>query len=147
MFRQYHYLNGSLPATSRCYFAVYKNQPIAFIAIVHTKMKSNYFRVSRLVVLPDYQGLGIGKRLLNFIAELYTSQVNLPFFLVTSNPQLIRGNLRNWIIKRVGHVTDGCGKNTRINQGLTHANSRRRLTVSLQYVPKKEITLPVSCGR
>ncbi len=138
MFRQYHYLNGSLPATARCYTAVYKNQPIAFIAIVHTKMKTNYFRVSRLVVLPDYQGLGIGKRLLNFIAELYTSQVNLPFFLVTSNPQLIRGNLRNWIIKRVGHVTNGGRKNTRINQGLTQTNSRRRLTVSLQYVPRNE---------
>jgi GNAT superfamily N-acetyltransferase len=44
----------------------------------------------RLVVLPDYQGIGLGKRLLTFIAELYTSQMNLPFYLVTSNPQLVR---------------------------------------------------------
>ena len=34
-------------------------------------MKAKYYRVSRLVVLPDYQGIGVGKRLLNFIAELY----------------------------------------------------------------------------
>jgi GNAT superfamily N-acetyltransferase len=36
-------------------------------------MRARYYRVSRLVVLPDYQGIGVGKRLLNFIAELYTS--------------------------------------------------------------------------
>ncbi|MGD6810286.1 MAG: GNAT family N-acetyltransferase, partial [Candidatus Bathyarchaeia archaeon] len=91
---------------------------------------------SRLVVLPDYQGIGIGKRLLNFIAELYTSKTKLPFYLVTSNPQLIRGELGNWVIKRVGHGSHGKG-NTRINQGLVKSNSRGRLTVSLKYVPKK----------
>jgi GNAT superfamily N-acetyltransferase len=88
---------------------------------------------SRLVVLPDYQGIGIGKRLLNLMAELYTSQVNLPFYLITSNPQLIRGNIGNWIIKRVGHGSHGRG-NTRINRELVHSNSRGRLTVSLKYV-------------
>jgi GNAT superfamily N-acetyltransferase len=79
-------------------------------------MKTNYFRVSRLVVLPDYQGIGIGKRLLNFVAELYTSQINLPFYLVTSNPQLIRGNLEYWRVKRFGHGSHG-RENTRIKQG------------------------------
>ncbi len=81
MFRQYHYLNQSIGAAGiRCYTAIYQDKPIAFIAVVHTRMKANYFRVSRLVVLPDYQGIGVGKKLLNFIAELYTSQVNLPFY-------------------------------------------------------------------
>jgi GNAT superfamily N-acetyltransferase len=75
----------------RCYTAVYQGKPIAFIAVAHICRKSNYFRVSRLVVLPDYQGLGIGKRLLNLIAELYTSQTKLPFYILTSNPQLIHG--------------------------------------------------------
>jgi GNAT superfamily N-acetyltransferase len=92
-----------------------------------TKIKTNYFRVSRLVVLPDYQGIGIGKRLLNFVAELYTSQINLPFYLVTSNPQLIRSNLESWKIKRFGHGSHG-RENTRINKELVNSNSRRRLT-------------------
>ena len=55
-------------------------------------MKARYYRVTRLVVLPDYQGIGIGKRLLNFIAELYTSQTKIPFYILTSNPQIIRVN-------------------------------------------------------
>jgi GNAT superfamily N-acetyltransferase len=49
-------------------------------------MKAKYYRVSRLVVLPDYQGIGVGKRLLNFVAELYTSQTKMPFYILTSNP-------------------------------------------------------------
>jgi GNAT superfamily N-acetyltransferase len=133
MFRQYHYLNGSLGAGVRCYVAVYHDRPVAFIAVMHTRMKCNYFRVSRLVVLPDYQGIGVGKRFLNFIADLYTSQVNLPFYLVTGNPQLLRSNLDEWRIKRVGHGSHG-RSDTRINQELANSNSRRRLSVSLRYV-------------
>jgi GNAT superfamily N-acetyltransferase len=133
MFRQYHYLNGSLGAGVRCYVAIYKDKPIAFIAVVRTHMKGKYFRVSRLVVLPDYQGIGVGRHLLDFISELYTSQMNLPFYLVTSNPQLIRGNLGKWKIKRVGHGSHG-RSDTRINQELARSNSRRRLSVSLEYV-------------
>jgi GNAT superfamily N-acetyltransferase len=99
-------------------------------------MRANYFRVSRLVVLPDYQGIGIGKKLLNFVAELYTSQINLPFYLVTSNPQLIRGNLGQWRVKRFGHGSSG-REDTQINRELSSSNCRQRLTVTLEYIPKK----------
>ena len=138
MFRQYHYLNGSLPSTARCYVETYQDNAVAFMAVVHIHMKANYYRVSRLVVLPDYQGIGIGKRLLNFIAELYTSQMNLPFYLITGNPQLVHGNLGNWKIKRVGHGSHG-REDTRINRGLLKSNSKRRLTVSLEYFPQKQL--------
>jgi GNAT superfamily N-acetyltransferase len=133
MFRNYHYLSGSLASTARCYVAAYQNKPIAFIAVVHIHMKSRYYRVTRLVVLPDYQGIGVGKRLLNFIAELYTSQTKIPFYLLTSNPQIIRGDLKNWEIKRFGHASKGRG-NTRINNEIRRSLSRKRITVSLQYI-------------
>ncbi len=136
-FRQYHYLNGKLGAGVRCYVAMYQLKPVAFIAVAHVHMKSHYYRVSRLVVLPDYQGIGVGKRLLNFVAELYTSKTKLPFYLVTSNPQLVRGDLGNWVIKRVGHGSHGRG-DTRINRGLVKSNSRGRLTVSLKYIPREK---------
>jgi GNAT superfamily N-acetyltransferase len=74
-------------------------------------MKAKYYRVSRLVVLPDYQGIGIGKSLLSFIAKLYTSQTNLPFRIVTSNPQMIRGNMKNWKVAHFGHSSAGREKN------------------------------------
>jgi hypothetical protein len=135
MFRSYHYLSGSLPSTARCYTAVYQKRPIAFIAVAHVKMKSNYYRVSRLVVLPDYQGIGVGKHLLTFIAELYTSQTKMPFYILTSNPQIIRGDLAGWRITRFGHASKGRG-DTRINNEIKSSLSRKRITVSLQYIPK-----------
>jgi GNAT superfamily N-acetyltransferase len=137
MFRQYHYLSGKLGAGVRCYVALYAEKPVGFVAVAHVRMRTHFFRVSRLVVLPDYQGIGIGKRLLNFIAELYASQIKLPFYLVTSNPQLLRGSLDNWRIKRVGHCSHG-RENSRINQGLVRSSSKRRLTVSLEYSPNSQ---------
>ena len=135
MFWHYHYLSGSLASTARCYTATYQEKPVAFIAVVHIHMKTRYYRVTRLVVLLDYQGVGVGKRLLNFIAELYTSQTKIPFYILTSNPQIIRGNLKNWKITRFGHISRGRG-NTQINSGLRNSLSRKRVTVSLRYMPK-----------
>ena len=135
MFQQYHYLNGSLGAGVRCYTAIYQDKPIAFIAVAHIKMKSRYYRVSRLVVLPDYQGIGVGKLILNFIAELYTSQTKMPFYILTSNPQIIRGDMKNWKVARVGHASKGKGNN-RINNEIRDSLSRNRITVSMQYIGK-----------
>jgi GNAT superfamily N-acetyltransferase len=82
-FREHHYLNSEcLGAGARCYVAKLGDKPVAFIAVAHVHMLVRYFRVSRLVVLPDYQGIGVGKRLLNFVAEHYTSQLpEVPFYL------------------------------------------------------------------
>ena len=141
MFREYHYLNGKLGAGVRCYTAVYQGKPIAFIAVAHIKMKSRYYRVSRLVVLPDYQGIGIGKRLLNFMAELYTSQTKMPFYILTSNPQIIRGNLRHWRIVRFGHASKGTS-NTPLNNEIRKSLSRHRITASLQYAHAESKKIP-----
>ena len=122
---------GSLMPQARCYTALYQNKPVAFIAVVQTPMKARYYRVTRLVVLPDYQGIGVGKRLLNFIAELCTSQTKIPFYLLTGNPQIVRGNLDKWRIKR-GHASKG-KNNSRINNEIKRSLSRNRLSISLQY--------------
>jgi GNAT superfamily N-acetyltransferase len=126
-----------LGAGVRCYVTKLGDKPVAFIAVAHVHMLVRYFRVSRLVVLPDYQGIGVGKQLLNFVAELYTSQLpEIPFYLVTSNPQLVRGNLDHWRVKRVGHGSAG-RNDSRINREIRNSNSKRRLSVSLEYVPSE----------
>ena len=137
MFRQYHYLNSSLGLRPDATVHYTKTRPIAFIAVVHIHMKAKYYRVTRLVVLPDYQGIGVGKRLLNFIAELYASQTKIPFYILTSNPQIIRGNMKNWKITRFGHASKGRG-DTRINNEIRNSLSRKRITVSMQYFPNRD---------
>jgi len=106
---------------------------------MEVKFKTHYNRVSRLVVLPDYQGVGVGKRLLNFIAEHYTSRTKLLFLITTSNPQLVRSSLEHWRVTRAGRCSKMDSRN------LPHkytGSSTNRLTVTLQYSPRKTLKKP-----
>ena len=109
--------------------------PVAFLAIRHVKFNLNYFMVSRVVVLPDYQGVGIGRRFLTLMAEHYRSQTHLPFHIVTSNPQFVHGKMPGWRIVRVGRsgqVNNGAFQ--KHMRGPYTSGSRGRLTVTLEYL-------------
>ena len=67
----------------------------------------------------------------NIIDEL-SSQTKMPFYILTSNPQIIRGGMKNWKVTRFGHASKGRG-DTRINNELRSSLSRKRITVSMQY--------------
>ena len=64
-----------------------------------------------------------GQSLLNFIAELYSSQTKMPFYILTSNPQIIRGNMKNWQVARFGHASKG-RNDSRINSEIQGSLSR-----------------------
>lgn len=51
-------------------------------------------------------------------------------------PQLVSGSLDRWHVKRVGHGSAG-RNDSRINREIRNSNSKRRLSVSLQYIPQK----------
>lgn len=69
VFKDHHYLNGSINRTCRCFVATLEDEPVAFLALLRSICKRPIRRVSRLVVLPTYQGCGIGTRLLEWVAE------------------------------------------------------------------------------
>lgn len=58
-------------------------------------------RVCRLVVLPEYQGIGIGTKFLNFIANKYCS-LGYNFSIVTSAKNLIHSLQKSeqWKLQR-----------------------------------------------
>ena len=63
--------------------------PVAFDAVLHQPNRiQNLKRGSRLVVLPDYQGIGIGYALSSFIAKYYADK-GFIFDVVTSAKNLI----------------------------------------------------------
>lgn len=99
IFRKYHYLNHELNKTARCFVGMIENKLVAFMAVLHFPHNKiqNIKKVHRLVVLPDFQGIGIGGRMLNFIGQIYKTQ-NCRFTITTSNPALLhffREN-QNW---------------------------------------------------
>ena len=89
MFKQHHYLTEDLNKASCNYVVLWNDKPIAFIAILPFPGVGDEKtrRISRIVVLPDFQGLGIGKHLVNYISALYWKNKH-QMFIRTMNPAL-----------------------------------------------------------
>lgn len=60
-------------------------------------------RVSRLVILPDFQGIGLGYRFLTILAEMYSRQ-GYDFSIVTSAKNFIQKLYlsEKWALTRLG---------------------------------------------
>lgn len=89
MFKRHHYLSGDLNKASTCYVATYKDIPIAFVALLALPGRDvkHAWREHRVVVLPDYQGMGIGNKLSETIAQAYREK-GCQYFAKTSNPRM-----------------------------------------------------------
>lgn len=89
-FQQYHYLSTDILPASSVILAVITSNPdekIGFIAI--SSQLNGGKRVHRLVVLPHYQGLGIGSKLLEHAANFEESK-GYDLYIKTSHPAMGR---------------------------------------------------------
>lgn len=105
IFKKYHYLSHDLNQNATGYYINYKEIPIAFLATMkfpHAIIK-NYTRISRIVVLPDYQGIGIGKIIQEQIGDLLAKNGET-MIGNTSHPVVIsyRKNSKKWALMSFG---------------------------------------------
>ena len=66
--------------------------PVCFVGVRVTPTKTavgKIYRISRIVTLPDYQGLGVGVAVMNFIGEMYAEQ-KWSLRITTAHPGVIR---------------------------------------------------------
>jgi GNAT superfamily N-acetyltransferase len=70
-FARHHYLSGSLAPMARCYLALWRGVPTAFCAMLPIIGRRGHWRISRVVTLPDYQGVGIGMRFSEALGQIY----------------------------------------------------------------------------
>lgn len=93
-FKKHHYLSSEVSKSCHFYVAFWGEKMVAFDAIIHRCNRDipTYWGESRIVVLPEFQGLGIGTALSEAVAEEYVSR-GLRFFAKTSHPSL--GEFRN----------------------------------------------------
>lgn len=107
IFKQHHYLSHDLNRSAKCFVCLFNDKPIGFMAILpfpHGQIQ-NGFRISRVVILPDFQGLGIGFKLIDYFGQLYKAD-NKTMYIKTSNPALfgaMKKNENKW--KLVNEVT------------------------------------------
>jgi GNAT superfamily N-acetyltransferase len=99
IFKNHHYLTSNLNKSSRCFLACWNKVPVGFYAVLAMPSGTlkNAWRGHRLVVLSDYQGLGIGNRLSEWVANKLISE-GKRFFAKTANIKLgeYRNKSSNW---------------------------------------------------
>ena len=131
LFRGHHYLDTTINKAAACYVALWNDRPVAFasfLPFVHAQVKRAK-REHRTVVLPDFQGVGIGNKLSEFIGELCIRS-GFRYFSTTSHPSMIRHRSKSplWSIHRFGHAAmKGFGD-------FWPSRSNKRATAGFEYI-------------
>lgn len=135
IFGKYHYLSHSYNKSGHCYVFTCNGSVCAFYATIyfpHPKTK-NIYKGHRLVVLPDYQGVGIGSAVAGFVPQIYKKK-GYRYLSTTSNPSLVfyYKNSKKWKITRIGRVKRQSTTTTTISMSrTTRVNC---ITVTAEYI-------------
>lgn len=133
-FARHHYLDANLNKAASVYVGLVDGRPACLSAILpfpHPHIK-NARRVSRTVVMPDFQGIGLGFQFVNKISAGLLAQ-GLTTTLTTSHPTRIwqLNKSSDWEIIRKPSRLARIGKTSDVT--LNPTSSRSRLTCSFRY--------------
>lgn len=133
MFAKHHYLSHSHNNAANVFIATVNNEVAGFISVLHLPhpKAKNIKKVHRLVILPDYQGAGIGIKLLNEVGKIYKKD-KWRYTIVTSAPSLINALKYSdkWACKHLGRMVAKTGILHGNND--SNNNSKQRITASFE---------------
>jgi ABC-type cobalamin/Fe3+-siderophores transport system ATPase subunit len=115
-FKNHHYLSTDIARSCHCYIGLIEGEPVAFSAVIHGCGRDirSYWRESRLVVKPEFQGFGLGKAMSEAVGDIYLN-AGKRFFSKTAHPAL--GRYRNSSPKWRGTSTNGQSRPSYITKG------------------------------
>ena len=92
LFAPFHYLTAELHRGARCYCLLVDGEPAAFGGVLHRPhpKTKNVKGLSRLVTLPDWQGLGLAFVLVDALGSAYKA-CGYKFHTYPAHPALMRG--------------------------------------------------------
>ena len=131
LFAPHHYLSGGLNPVAQCFVGVWNDQPVAFCATIPLIGRAGFRRVTRLVTLPDYQGVGIGSGLLDTVADFHRGEGHR-VGITTSHPAMV-AHLKRCKSWRATDVKRTGARNSRRFQG-QYRCSAGRAVVSFAYM-------------
>jgi len=135
LFARHHYLSGGLSDFAQCFLALWQGNPVAFVATLSLIGRKRRRRISRIVTLPDYQGIGIGMAATEAVAELHRAEgqrVNV----TASHPALLAHCRRSPRWRAVGVKRTGSRDTRRFIKG--YRASAGRAVVSFEYIGDRE---------
>lgn len=88
-FSKHHYLDGTVNKASLFWIAIWNDIPVGMVAALSmpNPFLKRAWRESRLVVLPEFQGLGLGTKLSEAVAQIFVDR-GCRYFSKTSHPRL-----------------------------------------------------------
>lgn len=134
LFARHHYLSADLNKSAQIYIGVVNDQPavlIALLPLINANVR-NARRISRIVVMPDFQGVGISTKFMNAIAGGLKAQ-GLLTYITTSHPALIRAlnHSKSWSMIRKPSRVAQRGRTSSISSRI--GLSRSRITSGFIY--------------
>lgn len=139
LFRGHHYLSRSCHKGAKCFVATWNGVPVAFTSCMSMPHSNPRLRQSRrehrTVVLPDFQGVGIGNALSEWLGAWLKAR-GFAFRSVTSHPAMIRHRARSplWRMTRIGRVSAPSAASGLMGREGAWKSSCNRLTASFVYV-------------
>ena len=147
-FSKYHYLDTNMSRSVHCYVLLLGDKPIGFHAAIHSTNRDihSYWRGHRTVILPEFQGMGIGTAFSDAIAEIYVSR-GLRYFSKTAHPSFGEHREKSDLWRptstnkksRLGSYLnkDGTTRSMPGYGGTTTARDAGRICYSHEYIGKK----------
>ena len=90
LFSRHHYLSHDLHRAAKCFLGEVNGQPACFASVIHNPHKGKgWWREHRTVCLPDFQGIGLGNALSEFVASLFVA-TGKEYRSTTTHPAMIR---------------------------------------------------------
>jgi energy-coupling factor transporter ATP-binding protein EcfA2 len=141
LFERHHYLSSNLHASAKCFLGTIEGTSAVFVAALPFPHPTHPgWREHRCVCLPDFQGLGIGNAVSEFVASLFAA-TGKRYTGVTSHPAMIRHRLRSRLWRMIRGPSRARSQRLGNSTGMSRTSSCRRMTASFAFVgsPKPEL--------
>jgi energy-coupling factor transporter ATP-binding protein EcfA2 len=135
LFARHHYLSGAVSPAARCYLGLWRGEPVAFCATLPLVGRRKRRRITRIVTLPDYQGVGIGTAVMEAVADLHREE-GLRINITASHPGVIAHCRRSPRWRAVSVKKRGASPADHLAPG--YRTSAGRAVVSFEYLGVSE---------
>lgn len=140
IFAPHHYLSSTLLSSAHCWLAWWGDALVGFASTApfpHGSIK-NARREHRTVVLPDFQGLGIGVRISDAVADWTVRVAGKRYYSKTAHPRMgeYRERHPHWHRTSASRVTDPRARHgtaVKSGMGIDYAATYHRMCWSHEY--------------
>lgn len=137
-FFTHHYLTSALNKSCKCLLFEWEGNPVAFVGIINTPGKGRPYScaVSRIVILPQFQGLGLFKKIMDFCGGIVKSLGEGYDLYIKTAHALAKISLDrnpNW----EGTVFDGKSRKSKQETSGRYKNHLLRVSCCKKYVGKE----------